>query len=769
MNAPQRKVSRLSPALLGLIGACALTGQSYAQSTLYWGGNTSTPTGSIDTNSASSHLNLQGTWDNTTTNWNVSSADSGNYTAWTGNSTNDVTAVFRSSATSNLTANITLGSDVFARNLSFLPVTTGNQLSYAFGGSSGGVNRTVTLVGNGNITILNNTNPGNTLTFRGAGTNGAAILAGTNGFNLRGSQINGTPITNTTPLMVMNSQSTISGVATISGATLAVNGGGGLTGINSFVLQGALSSLSVTGNATYNPFNSSASIVLNGGRFSANTSSGVTTAMTLSGIELNSSSAINTSAGNFASGNVTLNLTNGITRGSNGQGIVIFTNGTNTNGGLNASNGLNITGAGLGSNQSLLTWGVVQGRSLNASGTVDGSASTVRFLATDGSGRLVAATTTAGNASLSSWSSNYTATSDINFDVTPTATPLTGNLSANTTVRSIAMGASANAGNVYVNLGGSTLSTSAIAFVSPSSSVAGNLTIGNGTLTAVGNSGGNVTVIYQKGNSAQAGQALISANVTDNGGEVNLILGGNSFAPNTSGGTSAAGFNVTGTNTYTGKTFINATTTIWGSANAFGSSKEINIGPGSQLAFSGARTLGGGNITQTLAGGGFVALGTANVHGAGNTLTIGANGRIAPGNSGSNETMYFAFSTGKINFSANSTLALDLGAQSASDKISFITVGDFLTGSGNAILDVTTGAGFQYGMVYTVFENVTTDNFTFNTVKLNGQALTASDYTWTDAGNYYTIAFAIPEPSSFAALAGLGVLGYVATRRRRHA
>lgn len=212
----------------------------------------------------------------------------------------------------------------------------------------------------------------------------------------------------------------------------------------------------------------------------------------------------------------------------------------------------------------------------------------------------------------------------------------------------------------------------------------------------------------------------------------------------------------TNTNTYSGDTTITAGTLALTGSGSINNSALIDVQSAGTLSIAGVTTstIIGNATAQTLQGLGKVNLGTK-------TLTIGSSGTLAPG--ASPGTLEFTATTGKLDFTADSTIAFELGT--LSDLISFSTVGDWLTGSGNADLSLSLLAGFDYANTYTVFQNVNTTGFTFaNITGYDSDGYTAN---FEQSGDNYNLSFTIiPEPSS-ALLGGLASL--LLLRRRRSA
>ncbi len=200
---------------------------------------------------------------------------------------------------------------------------------------------------------------------------------------------------------------------------------------------------------------------------------------------------------------------------------------------------------------------------------------------------------------------------------------------------------------------------------------------------------------------------------------------------------------LTGANTYTGQTNVNAGTLVV--SGSLSGTASVSVASGAALA-SGTT----GSITTAAAG------------------NVDITGSLAPGGStpgaGAGTLNFNLGAGGKLNFASSSTLLFGLGT--TSDVVAFNAAGDWLSGSANATLQLdVTLAGFSYANTYTVFNNVTTDGFTF----ANITGYDAVNYTanFADAGSSYQVNFvAVPEPgSAVSLLAGLGTV--VALRRMR--
>jgi autotransporter-associated beta strand protein len=208
------------------------------------------------------------------------------------------------------------------------------------------------------------------------------------------------------------------------------------------------------------------------------------------------------------------------------------------------------------------------------------------------------------------------------------------------------------------------------------------------------------------------------------------------------------------TNTYTGNTTISNGTLSLNGNGSINSSALIDVQSSATFSIAGVTTSTtiGSASAQTLQGIGTVNLG-------GKTLTIGASGTLAPGTSPG--TLQFDASTGgKLDFDIGATITFELGT--TSDLIAFTSAGDWLTGSGNATLDLSLLAGFDYSDTYTIFENVTTAGFAF--ADITGYDSAGYSANFIQNGDNYDLSFTvIPEPR--AAL--LGTFGLLALLRRR--
>lgn len=172
--------------------------------------------------------------------------------------------------------------------------------------------------------------------------------------------------------------------------------------------------------------------------------------------------------------------------------------------------------------------------------------------------------------------------------------------------------------------------------------------------------------------------------------------------------------------------------------------------------------LGNGGITvasgATLGGTGIIAPTAAR------SVTIA--GTLSPGeNSVGTLTLAFSNTQSRLVFEEGSSLDFTLGTES--DLVAFSEAGDWLSGSGLVTLNLTQGEGFSYEESYTIFENLTTEEFTF--LEVTGFDDSTYQAVFSLEGDNYVLTFAaVPEPT-VAALLVISALfgGWRYTRKRR--
>ncbi len=200
-----------------------------------------------------------------------------------------------------------------------------------------------------------------------------------------------------------------------------------------------------------------------------------------------------------------------------------------------------------------------------------------------------------------------------------------------------------------------------------------------------------------------------------------------------------------------------------------GSNVEITVS-GGILELSGANTFTtGGGTTIVNVNGGTLRAASASALSSG---TVSING-------GTLSSTVASITSGGVTF-ANGALALNgasAGGLTLANNANFVmsggswnfTIGDQISGSGTGTFNITGGildlgnSISNYSIAYSLLAGFASGN-------VSGLTITGYDTAgWTAAlDNTGSLSFtAVPEPSAFAALAGLGALGFVASRRRR--
>ena len=244
------------------------------------------------------------------------------------------------------------------------------------------------------------------------------------------------------------------------------------------------------------------------------------------------------------------------------------------------------------------------------------------------------------------------------------------------------------------------------------SGATGQLTLSSGGITS--RFTGNKTLILQ---GSTAGTGLVTTTISNGAADI-LSL--------TKQGTGT--WTLSGTNTYTGGTTVNG-----GTLNLSGSlaSTTIAVGNGATFNYSKPGT---------------------NVLSKNFTLNEGAS-------------LLGSVGTNSFASSGTTTVAADL----TSGSFTAITLGAFVK-SGILNFNLT---NIEAG-TYSLFAGTTpTGAFTsvtgtgFNVVSAFAGTVGAFEYSFANVGNTLTITSAVPEPATYATLAGLGILGFAVYRRRR--
>lgn len=336
-----------------------------------------------------------------------------------------------------------------------------------------------------------------------------------------------------------------------------------------------------------------------------------------------------------------------------------------------------------------------------------------------------------------------------------------------------------------------TLSVSSIANRSSASSIGAPATAPNGTI-AIGSNTSTGTLLYTGGtastnrvinlagttggatlDSSGTGALTFTSNFTATGaGAKTLTLTGTTSGNTISGAivdnsslnktsltkSGAGSWILSGVNTYTGITTISAGTLTLGATGTIANSTTINLGTTAStgtldLTAKSAFTFGS---TQTVSG-----VGTINI-GSGKTLTVA--GGLAPGNSTGIVNV-----TGDLTFSGTTITTMEIsgaGGVAGTDFDQINVSGTFTTGG---TLNITSLGGFTptAGSSFQLFSALTSIGGSFSTINLIGFGSGVTfDTSELDSTGLLKVS-AIPEPSTFAALAGLATLALATTRRRR--
>jgi hypothetical protein len=334
-------------------------------------------------------------------------------------------------------------------------------------------------------------------------------------------------------------------------------------------------------------------------------------------------------------------------------------------------------------------------------------------------------------------------------------------------------GSGTGSGNVTVSSG---------ATLGGSGTVSGATTLNGGTIGSAANT------LSLGSTLATTGASTLTANSTVNVSGGTTITSGSFTVNGTLGGGIAVGGNtLNGSGTVNGTTTVNGGT-IGGTLNlatlvATGSSSiasTVNVAGGTSVSSGGTFTVNGTLASAVTITSGATLKGSGNVTGA---TTIQSGGFLAPGNS-----------PGLLSF--NSTLILsgtttmeilgtgtDRGLNTVNGYDAINTGAGLLTYGGNLTMSFgsTTSAGTTYDL-FQIGSGGQTSNFSSvtiggtyaavgNLVNLSG-VWSGDDiannlrFTFTQSTGDLVVT-AIPEPSTYAALAGLGMVGFALYRRRR--
>lgn len=301
-----------------------------------------------------------------------------------------------------------------------------------------------------------------------------------------------------------------------------------------------------------------------------------------------------------------------------------------------------------------------------------------------------------------------------------------------------AHGFNLNAGALQIGTGGTT----------------GNLIV-TGTVAAINGVNSGTKVIFNRSNALTVAAPLTGLLGVEQRGAGNTTL--------------------TGANTYTGATALTGGGTLTlGATGSIDNTSGLHLGTNSLAGTFDVTAKASYAFTsaQSVAGTGAINLG------AGKTLTIG--GAFAPGNSAGSITI-----TGDLVLAGTASTVMEIAGSGGASGVDF----DFVNVSGSMTyggsLEISAYGGFNLGQngVYDLFDFSSLNSAqTFASISVAGSFLTREDgaltarswtgsdgqatYLFDEASGTFTVSV-VPEPSVFAAFAGLGALAFAAGRRRR--
>jgi autotransporter-associated beta strand protein len=305
------------------------------------------------------------------------------------------------------------------------------------------------------------------------------------------------------------------------------------------------------------------------------------------------------------------------------------------------------------------------------------------------------------------------------------------------------VGTTLTGANTYT--GGTTIGTNGrVVFASGSLGTMGAITVSDGSLS------------WSSGNTQDISSRLVMVNSTsallDTGG--NNITLASAIGNSSSGALTKSGagtLTLSGANTYTGATTINNGTLALGSSGALAST---SISVASHTTFDVSAVTGGFTLAsgRTLGGAGTIS----------GPVTVASGGIIAPGDSIGTATF-----RGGLTLNTGSILNFELGTTS-----DLIAVNGTLTGPGSiggVTLNFSDSSGFTAGTYTLINYTTATGGFSASDFTI-GSSVSGYTYNLALSGNSLQLTAttsAIPEPSTYAALAGTCALGLAFYRKRR--
>jgi len=621
----------------------------------------------------------------------------------------NVTSITENSATSALTV-----SGALTVNGAGTTLTNSNAGGAALLSVTGAVS------GTGNLVLNNNSTIANGVTLSGAGTlnnTGTVTNSGTGTGNSTISKVIGTNVTG----VVQNSatsQLTLSGANTYSGGTT----------IKAGTVSGTVAAAFGTGAITLGDSSGSANTTLNGGGAVTHTNA-ISVAAGNTGVASITSSAASTFSGAVTLNNHDLrlapaasNLTlGGAVTGTGNLALNTTGAGTLTLSGGAANNIGTITNSGTGSGAAVIS--KVIGN--NVTGVVQNSASSQLTLSganTYSSGTVIKAGTASGTVAAAFGTGAITL-----GDSSGSANTTLSGGAVHTNAINVAAG---NTGVAGITAGAASTFSGAVTLNNHDlqlAPAAGNLTM-TGAIAGTGNLALNATgagTITLSGVGAVNNTGTLTNSGTGAGGStVSKVIGTNVAGVVQNSATSQ--LTLSGVNTYTGATAVNAGTLRLGVTNAIGAASAVNVlsgatldlngfsdtvasvssaglvafGTGNTLTTSGAQTytgqVTGNNVTLASSGGGAITASNVTNNFAGN-LSISTSGAASVVNAG-------ALALGAVSASSltaralagNLTLNSTINASGSGDAIVLTTSGNFTNNAGAGALATPSGRWLVY-------------------------------------------------------------------------
>ncbi len=551
----------------------------------------------------------------------------------------------------------------------------------------------------------------------------------------------------------------------------------------------------------------------------SNTTSNPTTFSVSSNIDLNGQNLVVLANRNGATGNAgVVNLSGNITGTSGGNGLILSGNsafrntinltGANTYSGLTTITNVTVTANSLADSGSASALGQSGEIRLGSAGTTSGVVLTFNNLTSNGTtNRLVTTTSAAGSGVVINNNDADNTVAFTNAGSLDTSGSSTSNLS-------VILGGTNTGDNVFGQVINERAGTGVTNFTKSGlgkwvltgtntytgvTTIQGTLqvdSIGNGgiagNLGAATSAASNVVIsnagILRYTSAGESTDRLFTVSHNVNGGASTLDASGSGAIAFTNTGpiAYAAGSNLTRTLKLLGTNTGNNSLAALIGNDGTGAVSVSKSGTGTWVlsganTYTGTTTVSGGTLlingNQSAATGAVSVASTATLGGSGTiggATTIANGAFLAPGNSPG--VLTFGSS---LTLNATSTTTMELagnGGVAGTDFDKIVVTGAIAF---NGTLNIVSSGGYDLNQTatYDLFDfGGSSGNFA--NVSIAATALTNNSGIWTGSSGQNTYTFsqvdgtlsvvsAVPEPSTYAALAGLGMLGFAVYRRRK--